>query len=208
MVFLIPVISTPIFLPNYALAKRRETYHGNVLTDGGHGDSGGVALGVDIDDGLLLGVLNGAVINVDVDGLGMAPRGSAYGLAGELGNDLSLALLDTDQEGHGGRGDVEHRSGENGHKDVVPDEGVPTASDRRGGEGGIQGGDGGVDGLGKRGKALGDEDDTPRNRTLRRSILLAHQGGEDEHQGLDVELLDERGEFDLRVGRTRSPIHR
>ena len=133
MVFLIPVISTPIFLPNYALAKRRETYHGNVLTDGGHGDSGGVALGVDIDDGLLLGVLNGAVINVDVDGLGMAPRGSAYGLAGELGNDLSLALLDTDQEGHGGRGDVEHRSGENGHKDVVPDEGVPTASDRRGG---------------------------------------------------------------------------
>ena len=136
MVFLIPVISTPIFLPNYALAKRRETYHGNVLTDGGHGDSGGVALGVDIDDGLLLGVLNGAVINVDVDGLGMAPRGSAYGLAGELGNDLSLALLDTDQEGHGGRGDVEHRSGENGHKDVVPDEGVPTASDRRGGEGG------------------------------------------------------------------------
>lgn len=135
MVFLIPVISTPIFLPNYALAKRRETYHGNVLTDGGHGDSGGVALGVDIDDGLLLGVLNGAVINVDVDGLGMAPRGSAYGLAGELGNDLSLALLDTDQEGHGGRGDVEHRSGENGHKDVVPDEGVPTASDRRGGRG-------------------------------------------------------------------------
>ena len=79
---------------------------------------------------------------------------------------------------------------------------------RQAGEGGIQGGDGGVDGLGKRGKALGDEDDTPRNRTLRRSILLAHQGGEDEHQGLDVELLDERGEFDLRVGRTRSPIHR
>ena len=87
MVFLIPVISTPIFLPNYALAKRRETYHGNVLTDGGHGDSGGVALGVDIDDGLLLGVLNGAVINVDVDGLGMVPRGGVH-----TGSQGSLAM--------------------------------------------------------------------------------------------------------------------